>query len=87
MVKIGIPKLALVGRVINTKEDKEVWAATGQGDLYSQIFKPINTALRQATINGIACTIEGVERSISINTIDRAEVRIIKTIETRKEHV
>ncbi len=26
-------------------------------DLYSQIFKPITTALRQVTMKGIACTI------------------------------
>ncbi len=44
------------------KKDKEVWATSGQEYLSSQIFKPITKALRQATMNGIACTVERVER-------------------------
>ncbi len=51
-------------------------------DLYSQIFKPITTALRQVTMRGIACTIERVERLASINTVGMAGVRLMKTIET-----
>ncbi len=44
------------------KRDKEVWASSGQGDLYSQIFTPVAAALRQETMRGTACTIERVER-------------------------
>ncbi len=35
-------------------------------------------------MRGLAGTIEGVERSVSINTVDIAEVRLIKTIGTIK---
>ncbi len=31
-------------------------------DLYSQIFKPITTALRQVTMRGIACTGEEISQ-------------------------
>ncbi len=50
--------------------------------MYSQIFKPITTALRRVTMRGIACTIERVERYASRNTVDRAGIRLIKTVET-----
>ncbi len=52
--------------------------------MYSQIFKPITTALRQVTMRGIACTIEGVETQVSINTVDMSGVSLIKTKETFK---
>ncbi len=35
-----------------TKKDKEVWATSGQGYLFSQIFKPITTVRRQVTKKG-----------------------------------
>ncbi len=65
-----------------TKKDKEVGTTSRQGDLYSHIFKPKTTALRQVTMRGIARTIERVERYASRNTVDRAGVRHIKTTET-----
>ncbi len=55
MVKIGIPSNKY------QKRDKEVWATSGQGDLCSQIVKPITTALRQVTMRGLACKIKRVE--------------------------
>ncbi len=48
------------------------------------MFKPMTTARRQVTMKGIACTIEWAERRVSINIVDRAGVRLIKTIETWK---
>ncbi len=41
-------------------------------DLYSQIVKPINTALRQVTMRGIACTIERmlVVRLTEVDEVD-----------------
>ncbi len=50
--------------------------------LVSQIFKPISTARRQMTMKEIACTIERVEVRVSINIVNRAGLRLIKTIET-----
>ncbi len=52
--------------------------------LFSQIFKPITTARRQVTMKEIACTIERVACRVSINIVDRAGVRLIKTIDTWK---
>ncbi len=52
--------------------------------LFSQIFKPITTARRQVTMTEIACTIERVACRVSINIVDRAVVRLIKTIDTWK---
>ncbi len=63
---------------------KEQWATSGQGYLLSRIFEPITTALRQVTMKGIACTVERVERRVSVNIADGAGVRLIKTIETWK---
>ncbi len=45
--------------------------------MYSQIFKPITTALRQVAMKKIACTIERIEMLISINIADRAEAMLI----------
>ncbi len=50
MVKIAIPS----NYPSNTKKDKDVWATSGQGDSYSQKFKPIASALRAVTMRGIA---------------------------------
>ncbi len=61
---------------------KKFWTALGQGYLFSQVYKPITTALRQVTMRGIACTIERLERRVSIHTVDRNGVRPFKTIET-----
>ncbi len=66
------------------QKGKEVWATSGQGYLFSQFFKPITTARRQATMKGVACTVERIERWVSINIVDRAGVRLIKTIESWK---
>ncbi len=41
---------------------RQVKVTSGQGDFYSQVFKPINTALCRVTIRGIACIIERVKR-------------------------
>ncbi len=49
------------------------------------VFKPITTARRQVMMKEIACTIVRVERRVSKNIVDRAGVRLIKTIETWKE--
>ncbi len=70
--------------IVSFKKDKEIWATSGQGYLFSQIFKPITTAHRQVTMKGITCTIERLERRLGINIVDRAGVRLIKTIETCK---
>ncbi len=43
-----------VGQNRHTKKDKEVWTTSGEGDLFSQLFKPITTAPRQVTMEGIA---------------------------------
>ncbi len=48
--------------LFDSKKDKVVRVASGQGALYSQFFRPITTALRQVAMSGIACTIERVER-------------------------
>ncbi len=48
------------------------------------MFKPITTARRQVTMTGIACTIERVEGGIGIYILDRAGVRLTKTIEKWK---
>ncbi len=50
----------------------EVRATSGQVNLYSQIFKPLTTALRQVMMREIACTIERVERKVTINSVYRA---------------
>ncbi len=57
---------------------------SGQGYLFSHIFKPITTARRQVTMKRIACTIERVGMEMSINIISRIDVRLIKAIETWK---
>ncbi len=59
-------------------------AVLGQGYLFSQPFKPITTAHRQATMKEIACTIGRVERRVCVSIVNRPGVRIIKTIETRE---
>ncbi len=45
--------------IFNAKKVKGVWATLGQGDLFSQI----STALCQAAMKGIVCTIERIETS------------------------
>ncbi len=45
-----------------TKNDKEIRAMSGQGNMFSHIFKPITTALCQVMIKGIACTNERVKK-------------------------
>ncbi len=52
--------------------------------MYSLVFKPITTALREVTMRGIACTIERVEIYVSLNTVDMTGVRFIETIETKE---
>ncbi len=42
---------------------------------------PITAALRQVTVKGIACTIERIERYVSIYIVTRAGARLGKTIE------
>ncbi len=68
--------------MIKAKTYKEVWAMSGKGYLYSHVFKPITTVCRQVPMRGIACTIEGVEMLISMTMVGRAEVMLIKTMET-----
>ncbi len=51
MVKLGIPSNKYQQR--GGSQDKYI---------FSQIFKPINTARRQVTMKEIACTIERAER-------------------------
>ncbi len=60
---------------------------SGQGNLFSQIFQPVATAHRQVPMKGTAYTIERVERRVRVNIVDRAGVRLIKTIETWKKEV
>ncbi len=59
---------------------KKVWATMSQRYLFSLTFKPITTACRQVTMNGIACTTERVERRVNTNIVDRVGIRLIKTI-------
>ncbi len=53
MVTVGIP---------SNEYQKSQRSLDNVGDFYSQIFKPITAALRQATMRGIVCTTERVER-------------------------
>ncbi len=69
---------------LTTKKDKKVWATLGKRHLLSQTFKLITTARHQVTMKEISSTIESVEMRFSINIVDRAGVRLIKTIETRE---
>ncbi len=50
--------------------------------MLSQLFKPITTARHQMTMKEIACASQRVERRFSINIVDRAGVRLVKTIKT-----
>ncbi len=42
---------------------------------------PITTAPHQVTVKGIVCTIERIERYVSIHIVNRAGARLGKTIE------
>ncbi len=76
---------SVAGGRCDDKKDNEVRATSGKGCSFPHIFKPITTASRRVPMKGIACSTERVERRVSINIVDMANVRLIKTKETWKK--
>ncbi len=68
-----------MGKHCLPKNDKESWATSERGYLYSLVFQPISTTRSQVVMKGIVCAIETL---ISINMVGRTEVMFIKPMET-----
>ncbi len=73
-------------KVKPTRNDRGLWATSGKVYLYSQTFKSITEPCRQMMMKRIVCTLEGVELIVSISMVGRAEVMLVKTVETRRVH-